>query len=474
MRKTKILCTLGPASSSKETIRALLDAGMNAVRLNFSHGSHEEHAERIRLIRDAAQDVDRMVPIVADLQGPKVRTGKLAAGGKVELRRGGLLRLTPRRIEGDAETVSIDYDSLAGDVEVGDAVLLADGAIRLEVRQIDGDDVVCEVLNDGKLGQRKGVNVPGAAMKVPSITQKDKRDLKFALSLGVDYIAQSFVRSAEDVALTRRLIDLADSPAHLIAKIEKPQALKNLDEILAVADGLMVARGDLGVELSPWQVPVEQKRMIQAAARWRKLVITATQMLESMIHSPMPTRAEASDVANAVFDGSDAVMLSAETAAGDYPVESVRMMAKILETAESAVDRPNLDLGPAPRSEHEFSIEVAHSAARLAEQLNARYIVAYTETGYSAQLISKHHPTCPVVALSRHPEVCHRAKLLWGVRSRIIAEPENLDRLVEVTEALLLRRHWVEPGDLILIVAGTPFEVRGRTDLIKLHRVAPK
>ncbi len=471
MRKTKILCTLGPASNSAKVIHELLDAGMNAVRLNFSHGTHEEHAEQIRLVRAAAQNVDRMTPIVADLQGPKVRTGKLAAGGAVELRAGNLLRLTPRAIKGDAETVSIDYDSLANDVKPGDAILLADGAVRLEVRSVEGGDVVCEVLNDGELGERKGVNVPGASMSVPSITQKDKRDLRFALDQQVDYIAQSFVRQASDVKLARRLIDLAESPAHLIAKIEKPQALENLDEILEIADGLMVARGDLGVELNPWQVPIEQKRMITKAAQWRKLVITATQMLESMIHSPMPTRAEASDVANAVIDGTDAVMLSAETAVGEYPVEAVRMMAKIIEAAEAHVGGPNLKLGPAPRAEDEFSIEVAHSAARLAEHLGAKYIVVYTETGYSARLISKHHPSCPIVALSRHPEVCHRAKLLWGVRSKIIAEPADLDGLVECVEALLLQSSWVSAGDLVLIVAGTPFAVRGRTDLIKIHRI---
>ena len=471
MRKTKILCTLGPASSSAETIHALLEAGMNAVRLNFSHGKHADQAERVRLVREAARDADRMAPIVADLQGPKVRTGKLEGGGPVPLNAGEQLRLTPRELVGDPSIVSIDYHSLALDVKPGDAILLADGAVRLEVRRVDGEDVVCEILNSGELGERKGVNVPGAQLRIPSVTKKDLRDLQFAASLNVDYIAQSFVRTAEDVRRAKQLIAREGSTAHLIAKIEKPQALENLDEILAVADGLMIARGDLGVELSPWQVPVEQKRMIEEAARWRKPVITATQMLESMIHNPLPTRAEASDVANAVFDGTDAVMLSAETAAGDYPVEAVAMMAKIIEAAETRTSGPNLDLGPAPWQQDDFSVGVAHSAARLAESLDAKYIVVYTETGYSAQLISKHHPTCSTLALSPHPDVCHRAKLLWGVRSKIIAEPSNLDALVECVDALLRNLKWANEGDLIVLVAGTPFEVRGRTDLIKLHRI---
>jgi pyruvate kinase len=471
MPKTKILCTLGPASGSRETIGELLDAGMSAARLNFSHGDHATHAERIAILRAASQERDKMTPIVADLQGPKVRTGKLDGGGKVELRAGGRLRLTPREMLGDSETVSLDYGSLAQDVAPGDRVLLADGAIHLRVERLDGEDVICEVLNDAELGERKGVNVPGADMSVPSVTSKDKEDLRFALEQNVDYIAQSFVRRAKDVRLARNLIEWAGKSTHIIAKIEKPQALEDLEAILDAADGVMVARGDLGVELNPWQVPLAQKKIIAAAARWRKPVITATQMLESMIESPSPTRAEASDVANAVFDGSDCLMLSAETAAGKYPVETVRMMAKIIEAAESAITGPNLDLGKAPKAEEEFSIEVAHSAARMAEKLGAKYIVVYTETGYSAKLISKHHPTCRIAAFSRHEEVCHRLKLLWGVRSKHIRQVEDLDALVALVDGLMRSLRWVEKGDLIVMVCGTPLSVGGRTDLVKLHRI---
>ncbi|MCB1018505.1 MAG: pyruvate kinase [Bryobacterales bacterium] len=471
MPKTKILCTLGPATGSRERIGELLDAGMSAARLNFSHGDHATHAERIANLRAASAERDKMTPIVADLQGPKVRTGKLEGGGPVELRAGGRLRLTPRTLLGDSEIVSLDYDSLAQDVESGDKILLADGALHLLVERLDGEDVVCEVLNDGELGERKGVNVPGADMKVPSITAKDKDDLRFALEQGVDYVAQSFVRRAKDVQLARNLIEWAGKSTHIIAKIEKPQALEDLEAILDAADGVMVARGDLGVELNPWQVPLAQKKIIEAAARWRKPVITATQMLESMIEHPSPTRAEASDVANAVFDGSDCLMLSAETAAGKYPIETVRMMSKIIEAAESSITAPNLELGKAPRAEEEFSIEVAHSAARLAEKLSAKYIVIYTETGYSAKLVSKHHPTCRIAAFSRHEDVCHRLKLLWGVRSKHIREVEDLDALVSLVDSMMRNLHWADVGDLIVVVCGTPLTVGGRTDLVKLHRI---
>ena len=470
MRNTKILCTLGPASSSPEIIGELLDAGMNAVRVNFSHGKHEDHAANIEKVRTAAAARDRMVPIVADLQGPKVRTGKLEGGKPVSLVQGQELRLTHDPALGDSTRVSVDYASLAQDVEPGDKILLADGAVHLDVLRLENDDVVCRVLNDSVLGERKGVNVPGAEMSVPSITEKDKLDLRFAVEHGVEFFAQSFVRRAKDVRLAKNLLEWAGCPAKLIAKLEKPQALDALEEILEVADGVMVARGDLGVELNPWQVPVAQKRIIEAAARWRKPVITATQMLESMIANPTPTRAEASDVANAVFDGSDALMLSGETAAGKYPVETVRMMAKIIETAEGHITGPNLDLGPAPRAEEEFSIEVAHTAARLAEKLHAKYIVVYTETGYSAQLISKHHPTCPIAAFSRHLDVCRRLKLLWGVRSKPIDEVRDIDDLVERVDELMVELGWLRPGDLIVLVAGTPLTVGGRTDLVKLHR----
>ncbi len=471
MRKTKILCTLGPATSTQERIGELLDAGMNAVRINFSHGDHATHQQTVANVRAAAAGRDRMVPIVADLQGPKVRTGRIEGGQPLDLHAGDTLCLTPDEIIGDSARISIDYDSLADDVKPCDPVLLADGALQLRVIRVQGRDVLLEVLNDGPLGERKGVNVPGADMRVPSITDKDKEDLKFALSQGVEYIAQSFVRRAKDVQLAKNFIEWAGGHAQLIAKLEKPQALKELDGILEATDAVMVARGDLGVELNAWQVPVAQKRIIEAASRWRKPVITATQMLESMIHAPLPTRAEASDVANAVFDGTDCLMLSGETAVGKYPLETVRMMGKIIQAAESYRSGARLELEPPPRAEDVFSAEVAHSAARLAEQLGARYIAVYSETGYSATQLSKHHPTCPIAAFSRHSDVCHRMKLLWGVRSKPLDGVANFDALVVAVDEILQELKWAEPGNLVIIVAGTPLTTGGRTDVIKVHRI---
>ena len=452
-------------------IGKLLDAGMNAVRINFSHGSHEEHARTIQRVREAGRDRDRMVPIVADLQGPKIRTGKLRGGNPVELKTGQALKLTSSSVIGSSKRVSIDYPHLASDVKAGDRVLLADGKIELRVAKIEGGDVVCEVLNDGQLGERKGVNVPGAALKLPSITEKDKKDLAFALSQRVDYIAQSFVRRAEDIRLTKKLIKQHGADTHVIAKLEKPQALEHLDDILRSTDAVMVARGDLGVELSPWKVPMAQKRIISEASQLRIPVITATQMLESMISSPSPTRAEASDVANAVLDGSDALMLSGETAIGKYPLDSVKTMALIVEAAEEHLPGTDLLRLRAPQSNEDLSAEVARSAARLARELGARYIVVYTESGYTARLVSKYRPNCLILGLSRHLPVCQRMKLLWGVRAKPIEQVRDLDELVEVVQSMMTELKWVKDGDLICIVAGTPFEVQGKTDLIKLHRI---
>ena len=394
-RKTKILCTLGPASSDEQTFRKLVDAGLSAARLNFSHGSHEQHLSNIEMIRRVEAEFGRLIPIVADLQAPKIRTGNLIDSRPVELKSGGRLTLRRQTRVGDAEAVSIDYPHLSSDVEQGSRILLADGAIELEVSHIEGEDVVCEVVNDGVLGERKGVNIPGAKLRLQAVTEKDKTDLEFAVAQGVDFVALSFVRESKDVELAKNLVEWAGGHAHVIAKIEKPQALENLDEILSTADGAMVARGDLGVELSPWQVPIAQKRIIEECARLRKPVITATQMLESMISSPRPTRAESSDVANSVFDGSDTLMLSGETAVGAYPVETVAMMAKIIESAEAYSEGPLLDLPALSHDKSDYSAQVALSASPAARRLTRSSSLVYTESGYSARLISKHRPTLP-------------------------------------------------------------------------------
>lgn len=469
MRKTKILCTLGPASDSPQMIRNLLHAGMSAVRINFSHGEPDRHAATIREVRQAAAERDLLVPIVADLQGPKIRTGKLQDGRPLELKEGESLRLVAKPVVGRGDTISIDYPFLAHDVKPGDDVLLADGTIKLRVDRVDGDDVICEIGNHGELGERKGVNVPGAKLRLPSVTAKDKKDLKFALAQGVEYVALSFVRSADDVRLLKDLIAAEGADTHVIAKLEKPQALDHLTEILETTDCVMVARGDLGVELSPWKVPVAQKQIIREAARLRKPVVTATQMLESMMHNPSPTRAEASDVANAVFDGTDAVMLSGETAVGEYPLHAVRMMANIIDAAEGQIPAqadPEKDLHLA-----DLSDAMAFAAARLSEERSAKYIVVYTESGYSARLVSKHRPNCSILGLSRHPHVRQRMNLLWGVDAKEIKPVTQVDELAQCADTLLCSLGLTQPGDLICLVAGTPFQMAGKTDLIKFHEI---
>ncbi len=470
MRRTKIVATLGPASSTGETIGALLDAGADVFRLNFSHGDRDGHDACIRLVREAAKEYGRKIPIIGDLQGPKIRTGKIPSGVPIDLKRGQELRLVAAD-ETAAGVVAIDYPRLARNVGPGDRILLADGTIELRVTRLEEADVVCEVVTGGKLGERKGVNIPGTTLDLPSVTEKDKQDLRFALSREIDYIALSFVRSAQDVIEAKRIIELEKGRAQLIAKIEKPQALDDLDAIIEVSDAVMVARGDLGVELSPWKVPAEQKRIVAEATQRRKPVIIATQMLESMMESPLPTRAEASDVANAVLDGSDAVMLSGETAVGQYPVASVSMMSRIIESAEPMLVRQT-GLSPSPgEGEDRISDAVAESAVRISERLGASRIVVYTESGLTARLVSKHRPRCGVVGLSRHESVCRQMGLYWGVDAMRVESVRDLDELVSVVDRTLPRWGWAKSGDLVCLTAGTPFQVTGKTDLIKLHTV---
>jgi pyruvate kinase len=471
VRNTKIVCTLGPASNTREKIGALLEAGMDVVRLNFSHGRHEELAALIGLLRDVASAAGRLVPVIADLQGPKIRTGRLPEAKPVELVAGATVRLVPGEGLGAPERILVDYPRLAKEVRAGERVLLADGSIELEVIELAGEDVVSRVVHGGRLGERKGVNLPGTTLSLPSLTEKDRADLQFALAHQVDFVALSFVREPRDLGLARDLIAWAGARTPLIAKLEKPQALEHLDEILLASDAVMVARGDLGVELSSAQVPVEQKRIIARAAALRRPVITATQMLESMMASPRPTRAEASDVANAVFDGSDALMLSGETAAGQFPVEAVQVMSRIIEHAEGSELFGRRPPAPAAEGAVEISDAVAETAVSLSAKLGVKVIAVYTESGYTARLVSKHRPACPIVGLSRHPEICRQMGLLWGVRALSVREMGDLDHLVVSAESLLRQQQLAAEGDLICLVAGTPFLIPGKTDLIKLHRI---
>ena len=470
-RRAKIICTIGPACDSEECIVELMQLGMDVARLNFSHGTHPEHARRIRRIRDAARQLKRTVCILQDLQGPKIRTGRLKNGAAVELKRGSLLTITPRKVNGSAALVSTDFSGLAREVGPGARVLLSDGRIELRVRAVHGEDVECEVLNGGMLAEHQGINLPGAAVAIPALTDKDKLDLKFGLTHGVDAVALSFVRSADDIRMAKGLMREIGKSVPIVAKLEKPQAIEQLEAILEATDGVMIARGDLGVELPPEKVPIIQKQVIQRASVWRKPVITATQMLESMTENPRPTRAEASDVANAIFDGTDAVMLSGETASGRYPREAVAMMARIIVEAETSIAQSP----PVPRRRHEnrrYSIAetICESIAHAAEDLPMRAIAVFTETGNTARMLSKHRPRVCIYAFSRHLEVCNRMNALWGVHPIHKEKWESAESMLKTAEEALLPQGLIRPGEVLGLVAGTKF-TSGATNFMRLHTV---
>jgi pyruvate kinase len=465
-RHSKIVCTIGPASRSSRTIDRLLRAGMDVARLNFSHGSHADHAESIVMLRAAAAHIHKPIAILADLQGPKIRTGPLAGSAPVILRTGQKFVITTARVLGDSTRVSTVFKPLPREVHRGDRILLSDGLIELRVEQVRGRDVICEVVNGGALGEHKGINLPGVKLRVPALTPKDRQDLRFALKHGANYIAVSFVRRPEDVMLAKSLVRRVGKDTPVIAKLEKPEAIENLDAILRVADGVMVARGDLGVEMNPERVPVVQKTIIKRAREFRRPVITATQMLESMTENPRPTRAEASDVANAIFDGSDAVMLSAETASGKYPVETVSMMARIIEEAESSITEfPR----PVPQERLKVAETVAELVCHASRELHMKLIAVFTHSGFTARLISRYRPLVPIIAFSPEEETRRRMALIWGVHPQTISDVRKVDGLASVAEKRLLEERLVRKGDVIGIVAGTPMGIRGTTNFMKFH-----
>jgi len=465
-RHSKIVCTIGPACRTPRMIERLLRAGMNVARLNFSHGSHAHHAESIAMLRAAATHLHKPIAILADLQGPKIRTGPLGGGIPVVLRAGQKFTITTARVLGDSTRVSTVFTPLPREVHRGDRILLSDGLIELRVAQVRGREVFCQVVNGGALGENKGINLPGVKLRVPALTAKDREDLEFALKHGANYIAVSFVRRPEDVVLAKTLIRRAGKDTPVIAKLEKPEAIENLDAILRVADGVMVARGDLGVEMSPEKVPVAQKTIINHARQFRRPVITATQMLESMTENPRPTRAEASDVANAIFDGSDAVMLSAETATGKYPVEAVSMMASIIEEAEASITEfPR----PAPQERLKVAETVAELVCHASRELHMKLIAVFTHSGFTARLISRYRPLVPIVAFSPEEETRRRMALIWGVEPLRISDVRKVDGLPGVAEKRLVEERLVRKGDVIGIVAGTPMGIRGTTNFMKFH-----
>jgi pyruvate kinase len=444
----------------------LIQAGMDVARLNFSHGTHAEHAQNIAALRSAAVEHEKPIAILADLQGPKIRTGPLAGSRHVLLRTGQRFTITTAKVLGDTTRVSTTFRLLPREVHRGDRILLSDGLIELHVLQVRGPEVICEVANGGALGENKGINLPGIELRVPALTSKDREDLAFALKHEANYIAVSFVRRPEDVLLAKSLIRRAGKTTPVIAKLEKPEAIDNLDAILRVADGVMVARGDLGVEMNPERVPVVQKKIIARARHFRRPVITATQMLESMTENPRPTRAEASDVANAIFDGSDAVMLSAETASGKYPVEAVSMMARIIGEAEAS------DWGSPPRVPQE-KLKVAETVAELvchaSHELRMKLIAVFTHSGFTARLVSCYRPAAPIIAFSPEADTRRRMALIWGVMPRHIPDTRKIDGLAAITEKRLLEERLVRKGDVIGIVAGTPMGIRGTTNFMKFH-----
>src|SRR5579872_4554790 len=467
-RRAKIVATLGPASNSEPVFRELVRAGVDVVRLNFSHGTHEEKLALIQMIRKVSREERKPLCILGDLQGPKIRTSKLKDHQSVMLKAGARLTITPREVPGTASLVGTTFKTLAENVEQGSRILISDGLIELRVHEVNGADVVCDIINGGLLGENKGINLPGIPVRVPSLTGKDSMDLEFALKNGVDAVAVSFVRTAEDVRIVRNRVTAYGCETWIIAKLEKPQAIEHLDSILQVADGIMVARGDLGVEVPPEQVPAIQKHIIRRATEYFKPVITATQMLESMIENPRPTRAEVSDVANAVYDGTDAVMLSGESAVGRYPVEAVAMMGRIVYEAERHIKERNFS-EPQIRATHLSIAEtICEATAHAADDLDLRGIALFTESGATARQLSKYHPTSPIFALSPIEVTINRLNLLWGTTPVRCPKVNSTEALVDVAESLLEQYGYVRNREVIAIVAGTRTK-SGSTNFLRLH-----
>lgn len=475
MRRTKIVCTIGPSSHTPEVLRGLVAAGMDVARLNFSHGTHDAHRATLAAVRGAAADAGRNVAILADLQGPKIRTGVLCGGGPVALEAGAAICITTRAVPGDASCVSTTYAHLPNDVHAGDRVLLADGTMELRVESVDGPDVRCVVVQGGLLGEHKGINLPGVNVSAPSLTEKDAEDLVFAVEAGADYVALSFVRKAEDILdLRERLRTLCgDSTAPgIVAKIERPEAIDDFDRILPLCDAIMVARGDLGIEADLNDVPQLQKRMIRLCNQHGIPVITATQMLESMLASPRPTRAEVSDVANAIYDGTDAVMLSGETAAGTFPVEAVREMADIAAKADAALAsaqrREGLDAAAAVWR-GASSDAVAEAAWHMTHKLPVGRIVCFTQTGFTARAIARYRPGVPVTAITLTESTWRRCALIWGVEAIRCAEVRGVEAIPRAVDAILCEHHGMQPGQQVIIVGGLPMAVGGVTNFLQWH-----
>ncbi len=469
-RRTKIVATIGPKSREPEVLKALLEAGVNVVRFNFSHGSHQDHARAFELVRSFEKELGRPVAVLADLQGPKIRIGRFKSG-KVRLVPGQTFVLTTEEVEGDEHRVSVSYKGLPQDLEEGQELLLDDGKIVLVVKELTPTEIVTEVKVGGELSDHKGLNIPGADLSIPALTEKDIEDLEFSSQLGVDWVAMSFVRSRDDLLLARHYMNRFGSRARLIAKIEKPQAVERFDEILEEADGIMIARGDLGVELPLEEVPLVQKRLIRRTLHAGKPVITATQMLESMVKSPFPTRAEVSDIANAIFDGTDAVMLSAETATGDYPVEAVQVMDRVAKRVEESPEYAEKMLFLRPEPQHTSPDAIALAAVDVAESLPADAIVVFSASGNSAWRVGRYRPRVPILALTPEERVMRQLVLTCGVYPRLAPDPKDTDDMVTIALSEVKASGLLEPGAKLVITAGVPFGVSGTTNMLRVERL---
>jgi pyruvate kinase len=466
--RTKIVCTIGPATESPQMLKRLISEGMNVARLNFSHGEHEDHVKRIRRIRQVSDECGAFIPIIQDLQGPKIRIGKLTQP-EIRLRKGETVRITTDNIPGTAEVLSTTYKNLVKDVSKNDAILLDDGLIRLTVTRVGDKEVECRIIAGGIIKPNKGMNLPGVSISSPSLTRKDRKDLELGLKLGIDYVALSFVRSPDDIRKLRKTMKRLGTIVPIIAKVEKREAVDQIEEVIREADAIMVARGDLGVELPSEDVPLIQKMIIEKCNRIGKPVITATQMLESMIQSPTATRAETSDIANAVLDGTDAVMLSGETSIGSYPIASVKTMRNVLKKTEAA-----LTFSLQTRREYQNDIKaeaIGRAACVLSEQVNARAIVPITHGGTTARILAKYRPRAVILAATANVDTAHRLNLVWGVVPLLISKLTDTDTTLETIEQEIAGMRVVAKGDLVVYTAGMPMEVMGKTNMLKVSRI---
>lgn len=472
MRKTKVVCTLGPSTDTPEMIEQLILAGMDVARLNFSHGTHEEHGRRIEILRKKAEELGVHVAVMLDTKGPEIRTGRLRKE-KVELKTGQEFILTTREILGDENQVQVSYEKLPQEVKPKDKILLADGYIILEVVRVEGPDIVCQVVFGGELGERKGLNIPGVRTSLPFLSQADIDDISFGLECGIDFVAASFVRTAEDVLAIRRVVESKGKDVDIIAKIESQEGINNLDDIIRVADGIMVARGDLGVEIPTEEVPLVQKQIVQKCNMAGKPVIIATQMLESMINNPRPTRAEASDVANAILDGADAVMLSEETAAGRFPKEALETMVRIAARAEEALAYDEM-LNRKKIYGNSVSVTdaIGYATCSIAADLKVAAVVTATQSGSTGRMVAKYRPRCPIVAATPSLQVARKLKLVWGIQPIVVERTYGTDEMIERSVNGARRAGLIQEGDLVVITAGVPTGVPGTTNLLKVHLVA--